>query len=147
MARQVQDPQQRDAQLGAIAAAQAGAGARQAAVRTVAEVGDGLARAHVLAQIGAQGVGGNPGGQGGAAQADFQALMDLITSTVSPKSWEANGGQGTIVAVSHRGLGRRPGRAPPAAEGGEERRLGRACEPPVSRARSRTTPGRVRLCG
>ena len=96
MARQVQDPRQRDAQLGEIAAAQAGAGARQAAVRTVAEVGDGLARAHVLAQIGAPAAGGNQGAQAGAAQADFQALMDLITSTVSPKSWEANGGQGTM---------------------------------------------------
>ena len=33
-----------------------------------------------------------PGGQA----ADFDSLIDLITQTVAPKSWEQNGGQGTI---------------------------------------------------
>jgi hypothetical protein len=96
MARQAADPRQRDAQWGQIAAAQAQAGAQQAAVRSVAEVGDGQARARILAQIGVGNQNQNVNGQGGAGQADFQALMDLITSTVSPKSWEANGGQGNL---------------------------------------------------
>ena len=37
-----------------------------------------------------------PGGAGGGAQADFESLIDLITQTVAPKSWEQNGGQGNI---------------------------------------------------
>ena len=40
--------------------------------------------------------GMGPGGAGGAQSADFDDLIDLITQTVAPKSWEQNGGQGTI---------------------------------------------------
>ncbi len=43
--------------------------------------------------------GGNllAGGQGGAANADFDSLIDLITSTVEADSWEENGtGEGDI---------------------------------------------------
>jgi general secretion pathway protein D len=44
------------------------------------------------------GGGGGAGGLGGAAAADFDDLIDLITQTVAPKSWEQNGGQGTIAS-------------------------------------------------
>jgi general secretion pathway protein D len=37
-----------------------------------------------------------PGGLGGGAQADFDSLIDLITSTVHPTSWEEAGGNGSI---------------------------------------------------
>ncbi|MDX1963315.1 MAG: hypothetical protein SFX18_09190 [Pirellulales bacterium] len=37
-----------------------------------------------------------PGGMGGGAQADFDALIELITTTVQPDSWKENGGQGGI---------------------------------------------------
>ena len=37
-----------------------------------------------------------PGGMGGAALADFDTLVNLITNTVSPDSWEENGGNGAI---------------------------------------------------
>lgn len=37
-----------------------------------------------------------PGGMGGAALADFDTLINLITNTVSPDSWEENGGNGAI---------------------------------------------------
>ncbi len=38
-----------------------------------------------------------PGGQGGGAQANFQPLMDLITDTVAPETWqETTGGPGTM---------------------------------------------------
>jgi general secretion pathway protein D len=40
--------------------------------------------------------GAGPGGLGGAAAADFDDLIELITTTVAPKSWEQNGGQGNI---------------------------------------------------
>jgi len=37
-----------------------------------------------------------PGGLGGGAQADFDTLIDIITGTVKPESWEDVGGPGTI---------------------------------------------------
>ena len=37
-----------------------------------------------------------PGGMGGATQADFDSLIDLITSTVKPSTWDHMGGPGSI---------------------------------------------------
>jgi len=39
-----------------------------------------------------------PGGAGGGTSADFDTLIDLITQTVSPATWDHNGGKGTIAA-------------------------------------------------
>jgi general secretion pathway protein D len=39
---------------------------------------------------------GGPGGLGGGAQADFDSLIDLITSTVRPTTWDGVGGPGSI---------------------------------------------------
>ncbi len=41
-------------------------------------------------------LGQGPGGLGGGAQADFDSLIDLITSTVKPTTWDAVGGPGSI---------------------------------------------------
>lgn len=41
-------------------------------------------------------VGFGPGGLGGGAQADFDSLIDLITSTVKPTTWDDVGGPGSI---------------------------------------------------
>jgi hypothetical protein len=38
----------------------------------------------------------NQNGQGGAAQADFDTLIDLIVATVAPDSWDDVGGSGSI---------------------------------------------------
>ena len=40
--------------------------------------------------------GAGPGGLGGGAQADFDSLIDLITSTIKPTSWDEVGGPGSI---------------------------------------------------
>jgi general secretion pathway protein D len=40
--------------------------------------------------------GGGPGGVGGGPQADFDSLIELITSTVAPTTWDAVGGPGSI---------------------------------------------------
>ena len=45
---------------------------------------------------GSQSVGNGPGGLGGGVQADFDTLIELVTSTISPDSWLDNGGKGTI---------------------------------------------------
>jgi len=42
---------------------------------------------------------GGPGGAGGGSGADFDTLIDLITQTVSPATWEHNGGKGSIASA------------------------------------------------
>ncbi|HUT88099.1 MAG TPA: hypothetical protein VMY37_01260 [Thermoguttaceae bacterium] len=39
---------------------------------------------------------GGPGGLGGGAMADFDSLIELITTTVAPESWDDVGGPGSI---------------------------------------------------
>jgi general secretion pathway protein D len=41
-------------------------------------------------------MGFGPGGAGGGNQPDFDDLIELITTTVAPKTWDTNGGAGTI---------------------------------------------------
>jgi general secretion pathway protein D len=43
-----------------------------------------------------QPVGFGPGGLGGASQADFDTLIELITSTIAPTTWVDAGGTGAI---------------------------------------------------
>ncbi len=63
--------------------------------------------ASVLAQMDATGMLGNvaqtaqplalgPGGVSGGSQPDFDTLIELITSTVAPESWDEVGGPGTL---------------------------------------------------
>lgn len=46
---------------------------------------------------GQSGAVGQPGAAGGAAQADFDTLMNLIQQTVDPDNWLANGGSSNIL--------------------------------------------------
>src|SRR6185503_2508619 len=39
---------------------------------------------------------GGPGGLGGGVVADFDSLIDLITLTISPQSWDDVGGPGSV---------------------------------------------------
>jgi general secretion pathway protein D len=41
---------------------------------------------------------GGPGGAGNGSSADFDTLIDLITQTVAPATWDHNGGKGNIAA-------------------------------------------------
>ena len=56
----------------------------------------------VLAQVSGQGgqrnmpMGFGPGGLGGGSQADFDSLIELITSTIQPTTWDEVGGPGSI---------------------------------------------------
>lgn len=110
LARQLPTLEERDRWLAQIAEAQAGAGARDAALRTAGEISGDQARTSALSQIAAQPVGA----QGGAAMADFDSLIDLITSTIQPTSWDEVGGPGSVapfptgVLVDTQGLMRRP---------------------------------------
>ena len=80
------DPRVRDQWLGQIAGAQAQAGATAAALNTAAGIDDDRARAAALPA---------PGGQGGQ-QVNFQQLIDLITATIAPTTWDEVGGPGAI---------------------------------------------------
>lgn len=87
----------RDAKLREVAAAQARAGMRGAAVRTAANIHSGSMLDDTLGGIAGGGVGGNLGGAaGGGADEGFEELIELIQSTVAPDTWEANGGAGNI---------------------------------------------------
>lgn len=47
-------------------------------------------------QKGGASVGAGPGGLGGGAQPDFDSLIELITSTIKPTTWDSVGGPGSI---------------------------------------------------
>ncbi len=95
----------RDALMQRIAAAQNRAGARRGADRTLHRIADDRVRSnaldHLLAQRfrggGGSGVVGNDAaGRGGNAAADFDALIELIQTTIEPDSWDEVGGPGSI---------------------------------------------------
>jgi hypothetical protein len=92
-ARQEPDAPKRDALLTKLAAAQAKAGDSAAAYTTLAQVGDDRARNSAIQAT--RQVGADRGASGGA-QADFDSLIELLTTTVRPDSWEDVGGPGTI---------------------------------------------------
>lgn len=88
-AKQLRDAAQRDQALQQIAIAQMQSGARSAAADTLAYVGDDRLRSATIGQM--------RSARGGAAMADFDSLIDLVTSTVHPESWKDTGtGEGTI---------------------------------------------------
>jgi hypothetical protein len=98
-ARDVKDATLRDKLLSDIAAAQGAAGAPNAALATAADISSDLARKAMLSSMAAQN-GRNSksqrGARGGAAMADFTSLIELITTTLKPDSWDDVGGPGAI---------------------------------------------------
>ncbi len=79
-----------DIWLAQIAMGQARAGARDASFNTAAGISNDQARSQTLS-----GMGGVPLG-GGGTQADFDSLINLITGTVKPSTWDTVGGPGSI---------------------------------------------------
>ena len=92
LARQLQDPAERDRRLAEIARAQALLGARRASMATLLDIDSDLQRQQVTQQL----AGNTKGLAGGGAVADFDTLINLITSTVAPDSWSDVGGSGAI---------------------------------------------------
>ena len=111
LAERAADPAERSRLLGRVAHAQRDWGDPAAAWRTARRAPDGGLRNTILAQLRQplfEGVGGdltndrangpqaNSATAAGGAQADFTQLVDLITSTIAPESWDAVGGAGSV---------------------------------------------------
>jgi hypothetical protein len=90
LARAGKTPELRDARFQALAQAQLAAGAQEAARRSLGELSDDRLRAQSLRDRFAPGLAGG-------AQADFDAVIDLIKSTIAPTSWDDVGGPGSIM--------------------------------------------------
>jgi hypothetical protein len=91
LARRTTDTKQRDDLLGQIVHAQASAGAKDASILSASEISDDRARKRALGNAAA-----SPGAQGGGVEPDFESLIELITSTVRPTTWDEVGGPGSI---------------------------------------------------
>jgi hypothetical protein len=94
LAGQVADAAERDALFSRIARSQAKAGARNAALVTASAMDNDLARAAAMQELGTSGSGRR--GAFGGQQADFDSLIDLITTTIAPTTWDEVGGPGSI---------------------------------------------------
>ncbi|HEY2415300.1 MAG TPA: DUF1598 domain-containing protein [Pirellulaceae bacterium] len=95
----IKDPAVRDNALANVAAKQAKSGARRAALETVGDVSSDLARKSILSSMAASygpNTKNNTGARGGAAMADFDSLIELITTTLKPDSWDDVGGPGAV---------------------------------------------------
>jgi hypothetical protein len=92
-AKQIADGAQRDQMLGEIAVAQARNGALGGAAGSLRDVRNDYQRTQAIDSIAGSPMGG---ARGGAAMADFDTLIELITATVAPESWLEEGGAGTI---------------------------------------------------
>ncbi len=96
--RQVAPGPQRDALLVQVAKAQAAAGADGAAYSTLASVSDDRTR-NAAVQSTRKTVPKQ--GSRGGSQANFGPLMDLITSTIKPTTWDEVGGAGSIAPFTN----------------------------------------------
>jgi uncharacterized protein DUF1598 len=96
----VKDAQLRDKLLGNIAIAQVRAGAPQAAIDTASDITSDLTRTSALGSLSAAPAspptGKLRGARGGSMMADFDSLIELITGTLKPDSWDDVGGPGAI---------------------------------------------------
>jgi hypothetical protein len=93
LAQQAPTAAQRDALLAAIAVQQQQAGGRNAALQTSSEIDNEALRAQTYQNLNGS---AGPMAQGGGSQADFDSLIELVTSTVRPTTWDAVGGPGSI---------------------------------------------------
>jgi hypothetical protein len=94
IARKAPTETEHDALLTRIADLQTRTGDGDGAQHTAREIYNARIRGQSLTRLTSR----RAGAAGGASQADFDALIDLITSTVKPSSWDVVGGPGSIAS-------------------------------------------------
>ncbi len=87
----------RDQWMAEVARAQARIGSRRASAWSLSQIGSDSLANETLDRMAGETFGG-AGARGGAALADFDTLIELITSTIAPDSWDEVGGPGAIEA-------------------------------------------------
>ena len=93
-AEQSNNSADRDRLFSRVATAQSESGDRRGAISTLRSIGDDLARGEVASNLSQD--SSRRGARGGAAAADFDSLIELITATVAPDSWDEAGGDAAI---------------------------------------------------
>jgi hypothetical protein len=93
-ARSAPNSADRNAMLAQIAETQSAFGNRTAALQTISQMDDDRVVTDTLSAV-RSGSSKSHGGFGGS-EADFDPLIDLITSTVAPQTWSEMGGPGSI---------------------------------------------------
>ena len=84
----------RDRRLSAIARSQSQSNRLDSAIATVERISDERIRTTTLDTICSFGL--DRGARGGRVEADFDDLIDLITSTIAPDTWDVVGGPGVV---------------------------------------------------
>ncbi len=94
LAAQMAQPAQRDDAYATISRGQLKAGLPRAAIETASYVSHDVTRSGLLADVASY----RPPApaRGGGVEPDFDSLIELITTTVEPESWEELGGPGSI---------------------------------------------------
>lgn len=95
LALQAPTDNQRDRQLHEVAVAQLTSGAYRGSLQTAYDIHGDSVRAETFGRIRVHSAE-NHRLRGGGVQADFDSLIELITSTVAPDSWDEVGGEGAI---------------------------------------------------
>lgn len=95
LAQALGDQPARDRGLAQVAAAQARSGMRRAALDTAGYLADDRLRSGTIDQI-AQQPRASSSARGGGTMADFDTLIDLITATIAPQTWDDVGGPGAV---------------------------------------------------
>ncbi|HEY2881053.1 MAG TPA: DUF1598 domain-containing protein [Pirellulales bacterium] len=88
-------PAKHDAILAAVSEAQAAAGDRRSALQSASQISDDRMLTDTLGVVRTKPA--KMAGQFGGNQADFDSLIDLITSTIAAPTWTDVGGQGSIM--------------------------------------------------
>ncbi len=88
-------PEQRDLLRRQIGAAQAASGMLQASLQSSSSIQSDEQRSAAFAELTTMPIGSS-GSRGGAALADFDSLIELIESTISPDTWDTVGGPGAV---------------------------------------------------
>jgi len=84
----------RDQQLARISESQIAHGAFAGSLATASAIADVSLRSDTLSQM--RSGSNSHGALGGAGEADFESLIELITTTIAPESWEEVGGPGAV---------------------------------------------------